>query len=548
MSSAATEAPDPSASSGAPAPSGSAPAAGQGGGAAGVQHHFGIGARIGFLAMVVGMFMAILDIQIVAASLFEIQAGLAASADEIVWVQNAYLIAEVIMIPLSGYLARALGTRWTFVLSAGGFTLASFACAMSTSIDQMIVARIVQGFVGGAMIPLVFASAYSIFPRNKQAGVTVVIGLVATVAPTIGPTLGGFLSQTFSWEWLFLINVAPGVVVTFLVWLLIDVDEPQPELIRTLDIWGLVLMGLFLGSLDFVLEEGARNDWFDDHLVSLFSAVAVVAGIGFFWRTLTARNPIVDLTAFKDRNFATGCLFSFVLGISLYGLVYLQPQFLIRVRDLNALQVGEIMFVTGLAQFLSAPLAGGLSRKVDPRIMLTIGFTLIGISNLMLTDLTADWDYNQLILPQILRGIGFMFGIIPVNVLALGTLPKDKLKNASGLYNLMRNLGGAFGLAAINTVILQRTNFHWSRLAESVNPVRPEVQERLDTLSAYFAEQMPNADSQAVAIKSIGQTVMHQATTMTFIDVFWIMALVVTGAIAVVFLAKKPDHGPAGAH
>lgn len=508
----------------------------------------GRGARIGFLAMVVGMFMAILDIQIVAASLSEIQAGLAASADEVIWVQNSYLIAEVIMIPLSGYLSRAFGTRWTFVLSAGGFTLTSLLCAFATTMDQMIVFRALQGFVGGAMIPLVFSAAYTIFPREKQAGVTVVIGLVATIAPTIGPTLGGWLTEMLSWHWLFLVNVVPGLIVTALVWALIDVDEPQPHLIRTIDLTGLVLMALFLGSLDFVLEDGARNDWFADHHILTFTIVAVLAGIGFFWRTLTTANPIVDLRAFKDRNFATGCLFSFVLGISLYGLVYLQPQFLARVRDLNALQIGEVMFVTGMAQFLSAPIAGGLSRKVDPRIMLTIGFALIAVSNLMLTELTAEWDYRELFLPQILRGAGFMFGIIPVNVLALGTLPKDKLKNASGLYNLMRNLGGAFGLAGINTVLTERVGLHWARLAEQINPARPEVQARLDALSARLADQVPGLDGQAAALKVIAGQVMQQAVVMTFIDVFFLMALVVGGAIAVVFLARKPDHAVSDAH
>ncbi len=512
------------------------------------RHAGGLGPKLGFLAMVVGMFMAILDIQIVAASLSEIQAGLAASADEIIWVQNSYLIAEVIMIPLSGYLARAFGTRWTFVLSAGGFTLTSLLCAFATSMDQMIVFRALQGFVGGAMIPLVFASAYTIFPRDKQAGVTVVVGLVATIAPTIGPTLGGWLTESLSWHWLFLVNVVPGAIVTVVVWALIDIDRPQPHLIRSMDVPGLVMMALFLGSLDFVLEDGARNDWFDDHHILTFSIVAAAAGIGFFWRTLTARNPIVDLTAFKDRNFATGCLFSFVLGISLYGLVYLQPQFLARVRELNALQIGEVMFVTGLAQFLSAPIAGGLSRKVDPRLMLSIGFGLIAVSNIMLTNLTADSDYWELFLPQILRGMGFMFGIIPVNVLALGTLPPEKLKNASGLYNLMRNLGGAFGLAGITTAMTERSAFHWARLSEHVNPARPEVQARIDTLAARLAEQVPGIDGEVAAVKMIASQVMQQVTVLTFIDVFWLMALVVGGAIAVVFVARKPDHATGGGH
>ena len=222
----------------------------------------------------------------------------------------------------------------------------------------------------------------------------------------------------------------------------IDVDCPQLDLIRRLDVLGLLLMALFLGCLDFVLEDGARNDWFEDRVILICAVISALSGVGFFWQTLTAANPIVDLRAFIDRNFATGCLFRFVLGIVLYGLVYLQPQFLGRVRGLNSLQIGGIMLVTGLSQFLSAPIVGGILRKVDPRVLLCAGFSLLATSNYLLADgLTADWDFNEFVVPQILRGMGYMFTIIPANILALGTLPPERIKNALGLYNLMRNLG-----------------------------------------------------------------------------------------------------------
>jgi len=502
---------------------------------------------IGFLAMVVGMFMAILDIQIVAASLSEIQAGLAASADEIVWVQNAYLIAEVIMIPLSGYLSRALGTRWSFVISAAGFTLASMGCAMAQNMGQMIVLRVLQGFIGGAMIPSVFAAAYTIMPRGRQASVTVMIGLVATVAPTIGPTLGGWLTETFSWHWLFLANVLPGILVTFTVAAFIDVDKPQLDLIRRLDVVGLVLMAAFLGCLDFVLEDGSRNDWFADDAILVCAVVSGLAGIGFFWRTLTADNPIVDLRAFADRNFASGCVFSFILGITLYGLVYLQPQFLGRVRGLNAMQIGGVMLVTGLSQFLSAPLAGGISRRVDPRLMLCFGFSLLAVSNWLLTGVTADWDFDQFLVPQILRGVGFMCTIIPANILALGTLPPERLKNASGLYNLMRNLGGAFGLAGISTMLDQRGTLHWARIGEHVDPTRVAVRETLDTLARHFALRDPGIDSTAAAAKTIAQMVQKQATVITFGAVFWTMSMISVAAAGIVLLARKPKPAAAPA-
>lgn len=503
---------------------------------------------IGFLAMVVGMFMAILDIQIVAASLAEIQAGLAASADEIVWVQNAYLIAEVIMIPLSGYLSRALGTRWSFVISAAGFTLASMGCAMAQNMSQMIVLRVIQGFIGGAMIPSVFAAAYTVMPRSRQASVTVMIGLVATIAPTVGPTLGGWLTETLSWHWLFLANVAPGILVTLTVAAFMDVDKPQLELIRRLDVLGLLLMAAFLGCLDFVLEDGARNDWFADDAILVCAVVAAVSGVGFFWRTLTAENPIVDLRAFSDRNFAAGCVFSFVLGIALYGLVYLQPQFLAQVRGLNAMQIGGVMLVTGLSQFLSAPVIGGVSRKVDPRILLCCGFSLLAVSNWLLTGITADWDFDQFVVPQILRGIGFMCTIIPANVLALGTLPPERMKNASGLYNLMRNLGGAFGLAGITTMLDQRGTLHWARIGEHLSPSRVGVQETLNGLAQHFAARDPGIDATAAAAKTIARMVQKQATVITFGDVFFTMSMISLAAVGIVLLARKPKQAAAAGH
>jgi MFS transporter, DHA2 family, multidrug resistance protein len=287
---------------------------------------------IAFLVMVFGMFMAILDIQIVSASLTEIQAGLSASANEITWVQTAYLIAEVVMIPLSGYLSRALGTRILFALSAGGFTAASLMCGLSSTINEMIFWRAVQGFIGGGMIPTVFATAYLIFPRSKMSLVTPMIGLVATLAPTIGPTVGGYLTDALSWHWLFFINIIPGLVVTAAALALIDFDQPDWSLFRNFDWLGLLSMAGFLGALEYVLEEGPRNDWFGDDSVLLLAWVSGLSALIFFARALTARHPIVDLRAFSDRNFGLGSLFSFVLGIGLYGLTYLYPLYLAQVR------------------------------------------------------------------------------------------------------------------------------------------------------------------------------------------------------------------------
>ncbi len=489
-----------------------------------------------FLAMVFGMFMAILDIQIVSASLTDIQAGLAASSDEIPWVQTSYLIAEVVAIPLSGFLSRALGTRLLFAISCAGFTFASFMCGMMTSIDGMIVWRAIQGFIGGGMIPTVFASAFLIFPPSKQPIVSPMIGLVATLAPTIGPTVGGYLTDALSWHWLFFVNVLPGIAVTFAVLALVDFDKPNYELLDHFDWWGLLSMAGFLGTLEYVLEEGERNNWFDDETITLFAIISAISGVLFFARVLTAREPIVDLRAFTNRNFALGSLFSFVLGIGLYGLTYLYPVYLGAVRGYNSLMIGETMFVSGLAMFATAPLAGRLMTKVDPRIMLMVGFLSFAAGTWQMTYVTKDWDFWELLWPQIFRGFGLMIAMVPITNIALGTLPPAMVKNASGLFNLNRNLGGALGLAIINTLLNTRWDLHLTRLHESVNWARVPANERLNDLTAHFS----GSDAQLMGLKQLSQIVRLQAEVMSFADVFFILTALFVLLAGLGFVMRRP--------
>src|SRR5579885_1678404 len=390
-----------------------------------------------FLAMVFGMFMAILDIQIVSASLTDIQAGLAASSDEIPWVQTSYLIAEVVAIPLSGFLSRALGTRLLFAISCAGFTFASFMCGMMTSLDGMIVWRAIQGF---------------------------------------------------------------------------------------------------LGTLEYVLEEGERNNWFDDETITLFAIISAISGVLFFARVLTAREPIVDLRAFTNRNFALGSLFSFVLGIGLYGLTYLYPVYLGAVRGYNSLMIGETMFVSGLAMFATAPLAGRLMTKVDPRIMLMVGFLSFAAGTWQMTYVTKDWDFLELLWPQIFRGFGLMIAMVPITNIALGTLPPAMVKNASGLFNLNRNLGGALGLAIINTLLNTRWDLHLTRLHESVNWARVPANERLNDLTAHFS----GSDAQLMGLKQLSQIVRLQAEVMSFADVFFILTALFVLLAGLGFVMRRP--------
>jgi DHA2 family multidrug resistance protein len=499
---------------------------------------------VAFLCMVFGMFMAILDIQIVSASLNEIQAGLSASGDEIPWVQTSYLIAEVISIPLSGTLSRVLSTRWMFAISAGGFTVMSLMCATSSTITEMIVWRALQGFIGGGMIPTVFASAFTIFPPSKRSIVSPMIGLVATLAPTIGPTIGGYLTDLMSWHWLFLINVVPGILVTVSTAILVDFDEPNPSLLDKFDWFGLVAMGGFLGCLEYVLEEGPNHDWLQDEAVFACAAICLVSGVLFFWRAFTAPQPIVDLRAFSDRNFASGCVASFVLGIGLYGLTYLYPVYLARVRGYSALMIGETMFVSGLCMFATAPIAGRFSGKVDPRILMAIGFAGFAAGTWIVTGLTKDWDFWELLWPQVLRGCSLMLCMIPINNIALGTLPPARMKNASGLYNLTRNLGGAVGLALINTLLNDRWDLHLARLHERFTWTHPPALERLEAIQRGFSDF--GSAAPGMALKAMTNTVRIQGLVMAFEDVFLVLTCLFLGMACAVPLIRRPRAGAGG--
>ncbi|MDB5531147.1 MAG: EmrB/QacA subfamily drug resistance transporter [Devosia sp.] len=497
-----------------------------------------------FVAMVFGMFMAILDIQVVSASLAEIQAGLSAGSDEIGWVQTSYLIAEVIMIPLSGTLGRIMSTRVLFTISAAGFTIASALCATATNIDQMIVYRALQGFIGGGMIPSVFAAAFTIFPPSRRAIVSPIIGLVATLAPTIGPTVGGYLTSALSWHWLFLINVIPGILVATAAWLLIDFDKPEKGLMAKFDWWGLLAMGTFLGGMEYVLEEGAAHDWLNDQTILMVFIAMVVGGVVFFWRAFKVEFPIVDLRAFSNVNFAFGSVFSFVLGIGLYGLTYLYPLYLGRIRGYDSMMIGETLFISGLCMFLTAPFAGFLSSKMDLRVMMMIGFLGFAAGTWSMSQLTADWSFNELLIPQIFRGVSMMLCMVPINNLALGTLAPERLKGGSGLFNLTRNLGGAVGLALINTILVNRTATHYEVLAEHITWSNPAAVAQMDQMVRNNTANGLNGLE--AATRQLSNIVRQQATILSMIDVLLILTVAFAGLAVFALLMKKPGKAAGG--
>lgn len=413
----------------------------------------------GFVLMCFGMFMAILDIQVVATSLPSIQEALSISPDAMSWIQTAYLIAEVIAIPLTGWLTRVLTLRWLFVIATAFFTLASLGCAFSGNFTSLVAFRIVQGFAGGTLIPAVFTGIFLLFPARQHPIAGTIAGVTAVLGPTVGPVVGGWITHHYSWQWLFLINIIPGVVIVIATAVLLPRGRARLSNLARFDAFSLVLMALALAALEIGLKQAPASGWLSAVCLALFALTAVTAVL-FVVRTRRAVQPVVELTTFRTRPFAVGCALSFCLGVGLFGAVYLMPVFLAYVRQHDALRIGEIMLVTGAAQLVAAPIAGVLESRVNPRLLSGFGFALFAVGLGMSAFESRTADYDEMFWPQVLRGLAAMFCLLPPTRLALETLPHKQVPDASGLFNMMRNLGGAVGIALIDTILYGRSSGH----------------------------------------------------------------------------------------
>lgn len=491
--------------------------------------------HIAFASMCIGLFIAQLDIQIVSASLNEIGGGLSAGKDEMAWIQTSYLIAEIIIIPLSGWLSRVFSTRWLFTISAGVFTVMSVACALAWNIQSMIVFRALQGAAGASMIPLVFTTAF-IYYQGKELGLAAaVVSALASLSPTLGPTLGGWITDNLEWRWLFYINILPGLYLVMSIPLLVDIDKPNLSLLKGADYLGIALLALTLGCLEYSLEEGARWGWFDDSTIIVTSGLTLVSALLFATRTLTISNPIMDLYAFSDKNFSLGCFFSFAGGVGIFSTVYLTPVFLGQVREFSAMDIGLAVCTTGIFQILSVPLYLYLSKRIKLQWLLMAGLGGFAFSMFLFTPITHQWGWQELLLPQAIRGVSQQFAMAPIVTLTLGGIPKERLKLASGVFNLTRNLGGAIGIALCGTILNNRTNFHYQRIGEKIVSVPQTVNEFITRYTAIFIQGGSDGTAGPLAAtKLLGQMMMQEAQTMAFSDAFLLVSLLLFMAFALV--------------
>ena len=479
---------------------------------------------LGFGGMIVGQFMAMLDIQIVASSLTQIQSGVSATADEIAWVQTIYLLAEVVIMPLTGYLTKMWGTRTFYVIAVVGFTVTSAAVGLSSSVPMMIGFRALQGLFAGAMIPPVFATAMTIFPPERRLVANVTVGLIVTLSGTIGPTLGGHVTDLLDWRWLFFINIPVGVLVIFLVGRYADFDKGDPSLSRGIDWWGLGLMAVFLLSLQYVLEEGNGDGWFEDATILWLSVAAALAGVAFIWRQLTYWQPIVSLKPFADPNFALGVAMTFVTGVSMFGGTFLMPLYLGRVRGYSSSEVGTTMLVTGLTMFLTAPLVGRIIRVMDARLALVGGFAMSGWAMQLAVHLTDQWGFAEFFVLQAVRGVSMMLAMVAAQQLSVATLPLHQMKDASGLINLTRNVAGALGLAMLSTILSHQGAVHFMELTSAASQANPTSSALMDGLTQMMSAG-GLADPEATARRAMSGLLHRQAAVLSFGDAFAALAI-----------------------
>ncbi|WP_254063296.1 DHA2 family efflux MFS transporter permease subunit [Rhodanobacter sp. L36] len=499
-----------------------------------------------------GQFMALIDIQIVAASLNEIQAGLSAGPDEISWVQTGYLMAELVMIPFAAFLAQALSTRWLFAMSAGLFTLSSALCGMAWDIQSMTVFRVIQGFVGGAMVPTVFATGFAMFTGKQRAMIPAILGMVSVLAPTLGPTVGGWLTDALGWRSIFYVNIVPGIAVTVMSVLFVKVDRADPAMLKRIDYVHLVAMAVFLGGLEYVLEEGPRHEWLGDPTIATAAWLSLVGFVLFLERSFRSAMPVVKLSPFRHPTFAIACVFSLVIGFGLYSATYLVPVFLGRIRDYDSLQIGTTVVVTGLAQIFSTLVAAKLSQRIDMRWMISAGLLLFAASLWMFSAMTPEWGFAALFWPQALRGFAIMLCIVPSVTMALSGFAMAELRYASGLFNLMRNLGGAIGIAVVNTWLQDQSRIHAERIGETLGESgrhAPDVVAQLTQLIGHSTTDAVHA--LLMAQGELARVVAREATTLAFNDVFRLMAWMFVAAMVMVPFCRTapgPNAPPVDAH
>jgi len=498
----------------------------------------------------IGAFMAVLNIQITNASLLNIEGGIGTGVDNGTWVSTAYLIGEIIVIPLTDYLSRVFSFRIYLIVNTALFLFFSVACAFAHNLGEMIALRGAQGFTGGVLIPMAFTLILTRLPKSQQPMGMALYALTATFAPAIGPTIGGYLTENYGWQYIFFINLIPGIPMLIGLIATLERAPLQLNLLAEGDWFGISAMAIGLAALQTMLDEGNKDDWFGSSFIVHLTVIALVFLVLFVVIELKTNKPAVDLRLLVRRNFGLGTAANTLLGFALYGSVYVVPQYLGQVHGYNSEQIGTVMAWIGLPQLIIIPFVPKITARFDARAIVALGFGLFGVSCFMNLYMSPDYAGDQMFWANIVRASGQALLVAPLTGIAMVDVTRGESANASGIFNMMRNLGGAFGTALLATFITKREQFHSNVIGSSVTLFSDSVRDRISQLTGYFAMHgVPDqAEAQHQAVIAIGNAVRKQALIMGFGDTFGLLGVLVIAAAVVVLMTRRGTSTGVAAH
>jgi DHA2 family multidrug resistance protein len=503
------------------------------------------------IGVLLGCFLAVLNIIVTNSSLRDIAGTLAASSDEISWVPTSYLVAEIVVIPLTAWLSAAFSLKKYLLVNSILFVFFSVCCGQAHSLDLMILFRVLQGFTGGVLIPLSFVVILTYLPPSKQPIGMALFTVTATFAPAIGPLVGGWLTDNYGWPFIFYMNAVPGVLMIAAVWFTMEKQPMNLGLLKKGDWWGILTMAIGLAAFEIVLEDGNRKDWFGDPGIVKLAWTAAIFIPAFIIIELRKKEPLVDLRLFARRNFGLGSIVNVVLGIGLYGVVFILPLYLGQMHGYNASQIGTVIIWLGLPQLLVIPLVPKLMQLVDTRIIIGVGVLFFGGSSFLTAHLDGNFAGPQFSIPLIIRALGQPLIMVPLSSVTTSGMAKGRESgSASALFNMMRNIGGSIGIAGLSTLLSVRERFHSERIGESVTVYSGAVQQRLHQSTAYFLSKGSDSYSDHTrAISAIGGVVRRQAFLLAYSDCFLILGCVLLASAAALFFMKRTKiSGPVGGH
>jgi DHA2 family multidrug resistance protein len=499
------------------------------------------------ISVMLGTFMEVLDTTVVNVSLQHIAGSLSVTPEEATWVLTSYLVANAIVLPLTGWLANYFGRRNILLASVGGFTVFSFLCGIAPNLPTLIICRVLQGATGGGLQPLSQAILMEAFPEEKRGKAMAFWALGIVVAPMLGPVLGGWITDSYSWRWLFYINIPIGIAAVIMA--LMFIHDP-PYIKRGeggIDYWGIGYLAIGIGALQILLDKGQEDDWFGSHFILILAIFACIGFVAFIIRELTTPHPVVQLRIFKNRTYSTGVLLMTILGFVLYGSTVLLPLWLQVLMGYPALTAGMAMLPRGLGSFLFMPLVGILTGKIEARKLLGTGLIVAAYSIYMLSLLNLNAGYWDIFWPQLLQGMSMGLLFVPLTTITNGPIPKEQMGNATSLFNLMRNIGASIGIASVTAIYSRHAQMHTNDLSQNINPYNPASQAMIQAArQGFMAQGMDMATATKQAYAAVYGMVQQQASMMAYIDTFFILAVMFAACFPLIFLMKKPPKGRGG--